>query len=65
MDLAAEVLAAVDQRGGHHAVLQDALVAVEILEEEVQNTIKSYGTRKRVGEERGLFQDLKSFSEVV
>src|SRR5690606_27752078 len=33
--------------------------------EEVQNTIKSYGIRKRVGEERGLFQDRKSFSEVV
>src|SRR5207253_298384 len=39
--------------------------ARRILEEEVQNTLKSYGARKRVGEERGLFQDRRSFSEVV
>ena len=39
--------------------------ARRILEEEVQNTIKSYGIRKRVGEGRGLFQDRKTFSEVV
>ena len=31
----------------------------------VQNTIKSYGIRKRVGEDRGLFQDRKTFSVVV
>ena len=36
-----------------------------ILEEEVQNTIKAYGARKRIGEERGLFQDRKNFTEVV
>ncbi len=36
-----------------------------ILEEEVQNTIKGYGARKRVGEEPGLFRDRKTFSEVV
>jgi len=36
-----------------------------ILEEEVQNTIKRYGDRRRVGEEQGLFNDRKSFSEVV
>jgi hypothetical protein len=29
--------------------------ARRILEEEVQNTIKAYGGRKRIGEERGLF----------
>jgi superfamily II DNA/RNA helicase len=39
--------------------------ARRILEEEVQNTIKAYGARKRIGEERGLFQDRKNFSEVV
>ncbi len=39
--------------------------ARRILEEEVQNTIKEYGARKRIGEERGLFQDRKTFSEVV
>ena len=36
-----------------------------ILEEQVQNTIKGYGRRKRVGERIGLFQDRKTFSEVV
>lgn len=36
-----------------------------ILEEEVQNTIKGYGGRKRFGEARGLFRDRRSFAEVV
>ncbi|MBI3845284.1 MAG: helicase [Planctomycetes bacterium] len=39
--------------------------ARRILEEEVQSTIKAYGSRKRVGEERGLFRDREKFSEVV
>ena len=39
--------------------------ARRILEEEVQNTVKEYGKRKRIGEESGLFRDRKSFSEVV
>jgi superfamily II DNA/RNA helicase len=34
-------------------------------QEEVQNTVKAYGARKRIGEERGFFQDRKTFSEVV
>lgn len=36
-----------------------------ILEEEVQNTVKGYGARKRVGEDRGLFNDRRTFQEVV
>ena len=36
-----------------------------ILEEQIQNTIKSYGRRMRVGEKTGLFQNRKTFSEVV
>jgi hypothetical protein len=36
-----------------------------ILEEEVRNTVKKYGLRKRIGEDEGLFRDRKSFSEVV
>ncbi|MDA2928742.1 DISARM system helicase DrmA [Acidobacteria bacterium AH-259-O06] len=36
-----------------------------ILEEEVQNTIKGYGARKRIGQEHGLFRDRKTFSEIV
>jgi len=36
-----------------------------ILEEEIQNTVKEYGKRKRVGETRGLFQDRRTFSEVL
>ena len=36
-----------------------------ILEEQIQNTLKGYGRRKRFGEKTGLFQDRKTFSEVV
>jgi hypothetical protein len=50
---------------GYFNSLRELGGARRILEEEVQNTIKAYGGRKRIGEERGLFQDRKSFSEVV
>ena len=39
--------------------------ARRIVEEEVQNTLKGYGARRRIGEEPGLFRDLRTFSEVV
>lgn len=39
--------------------------ARRILEEEVRNTVKHYGERRRVGEKRGLFRDRRTFSEVV
>lgn len=50
---------------GYFNSLRELGGARRILEEEVQNTVKSYGIRKRVGEERGLFQDRRTFSEVV
>lgn len=50
---------------GYFNSLRELGGARRILEEEVQNTIKSYGIRKRIGEERGLFQDRRNFSEVV
>jgi superfamily II DNA/RNA helicase len=50
---------------GYFNSLRELGGARRILEEEVQNTIKAYGARKRIGEERGLFQDRKNFSEVV
>jgi hypothetical protein len=50
---------------GYFNSLRELGGARRILEEEVQNTIKSYGIRKRLGEDRGLFQDRKNFSEVV
>jgi hypothetical protein len=50
---------------GYFNGLRELGGARRILEEEVQNTIKAYGSRKRVGEVRGLFQDRKNFSEVV
>lgn len=50
---------------GYFNSLRELGGARRILEEEVQNTVKSYGIRKRIGEERGLFQDRKTFSEVV
>ena len=50
---------------GYFNSLRELGGARRILEEEVQNTIKSYGIRKRVGEDRGLFRDRRNFSEVV
>ena len=50
---------------GYFNSLRELGGARRILEEEVQNTIKAYGGRKRIGEERGLFHDRKNFSEVV
>ena len=50
---------------GYFNSLRELGGARRILEEQVQNTIKSYGQRKRIGEGRGLFQDRKYFSEVV
>ena len=38
--------------------------ARRLLEEEIQNTIKSYGSRRRIGG-RGLFQNRKAFTEVL
>ena len=39
--------------------------ARRIIEEEVQHTIKAYGSRRRIGERPGLFRNRSSFSEVV
>ena len=50
---------------GYFNSLRELGGARRILEEEVQNTVKAYGARRRIGEERGLFQDRKNFSEVV
>jgi len=50
---------------GYFNGLRELGGARRILEEEVQNTIKAYGSRKRIGEDRGLFQDRRNFSEVV
>lgn len=50
---------------GYFNSLRELGGARRILEEEVQNTIKDYGERMRVGEERGLFRDRMTFSEVV
>jgi len=50
---------------GYFNSLRELGGARRILEEEVQNTVKGYGGRKRIGEAQGLFQDRKNFSEVV
>ncbi|MEP7378005.1 MAG: DISARM system helicase DrmA [Chloroflexota bacterium] len=50
---------------GYFNSLRELGGARRILEEQVQNTIKSYGIRKRVGEDRGLFRDRRTFSEVL
>ncbi len=50
---------------GYFNALRELGGARRILEEEVQNTLKGYGGRRRIGETPGLFQDRKTFSEVV
>jgi len=50
---------------GYFNSLRELGGARRILEEEVQNTIKAYGSRRRIGQDRGLFQDRRNFSEVV
>ena len=50
---------------GYFNSLKELGGARRILEEEIQNTIKGYGIRKRIGEPTGLFRDRRSFSEVV
>jgi len=50
---------------GYFNSLRELGGARRILEEEVQNTIKQYGSRRRIEERRGLFHDRRMFSEVV
>lgn len=50
---------------GYFNSLRELGGARRILEEEVQNTLKGYGQRRRIDEQPGLFQDRKTFSEVV
>lgn len=50
---------------GYFNSLRELGGARRILEEEVQNTIKGYGARKRVGAAPGLFRDRNKFSEIV
>ncbi|HZP43575.1 MAG TPA: DISARM system helicase DrmA [Candidatus Binatia bacterium] len=50
---------------GYFNSLRELGGARRILEEEVQNTVKAYGTRRRIGEEPGLFRDRHTFSEVL
>jgi hypothetical protein len=50
---------------GYFNSLRELGGARRIIEEEVRNTIRSYGERRRIGEQPGLFHDRKSFSEVV
>jgi hypothetical protein len=50
---------------GYFNSLRELGGARRIIEEQIQNTIKAYGSRRRVSEESGLFQDRKTFSEVL
>jgi superfamily II DNA/RNA helicase len=50
---------------GYFNSLRELGGARPILEEEVQNTIKNYGMRRRLGEDPSLFRDRKTFSEVM
>ena len=50
---------------GYFNSLRELGGARRILEEEVRNTLKSYGERRRIGEQTRLFRDRTTFSEVV
>ncbi|MBT9546815.1 MAG: helicase [Candidatus Sericytochromatia bacterium] len=50
---------------GYFNSLRELGGARRILEEQVQNTIKGYSGRKRLGEQIGLFSDRHNFSEVL
>lgn len=50
---------------GYFNSLRELGGARRILEEEVRNALRSYGDRRRIGERGSLFQDRKTFSEVV
>ena len=50
---------------GYFNSLRELDGARRILEEEVRNTLKGYGSRKRLDEPEGLFRDRSLFSDVV
>ena len=50
---------------GYFNSLRELGGARRILEEEVSNTLRSYGDRRRVDDPRPLFRDRRSFSDVV
>lgn len=50
---------------GYFNSLRELGGARRILEEEVRNTVSSYGERRRVDDPHPLFRDRRSFSEVV
>jgi hypothetical protein len=50
---------------GYFNSLRELGGARRILEEEVQNTLKSYGQRRRIDEPERLFQDRKTFQSVL
>ena len=50
---------------GYFNNLRELGGARRIFEEEVRNTVKSLGMRKRLGEKRGLFRDRRAFSDIL
>ncbi len=50
---------------GYFNSLRELGGARRILEEEVRNTLRQYGQRRRIGESYGLFRDRRTFSDVV
>ncbi len=50
---------------GYFNSLRELGGARRILEEEVQNTVKKYGSRRRIGETADLFRNRSTFSQVV
>ena len=50
---------------GYFNSLRELGGARRIIEEQIQNTIKAYGGRRRIGGDPGLFRDRKAFTEVL
>ena len=50
---------------GYFNSLRELGGARRILEEEVRNTVRQYGQRRRLGEPHGLFQDRRTFKDPV
>ncbi|HEY4938287.1 MAG TPA: helicase, partial [Actinomycetota bacterium] len=50
---------------GYFNSLQELGGARRVIEEQIQNTVKSYGARRRIGQPDGLFRDRRLFSSVV
>lgn len=50
---------------GYFNSLRELGGARRVIEEQIQNTLRTYGIRRRIGQDHGLFNDRKNFGEVM